>query len=94
MASKTTITVRDINPVDKAWLQREAAHRGMSMEAFVRQLIHEKRQRVQQREAPSSVFSRFFGQRCGADLDDVVPRHLEPRVDFSDPAYDPVDDDK
>ena len=94
MTSKTTITVRDINPVDKAWLQREAADRGMSMEAFVRQLIHEKRQRVQQHEEPSAVFAKFFGQRHGTNLDDAVPRHLEPRVDFSDPAYDPVDDAK
>lgn len=64
------------------------------MEAFVRQLIHEKRQRVQQREKPSAVFAKFFGQRHGVDLDDVAPRQLEPRVDFSDPAYDPVDDEK
>ena len=41
MTLKTTITVRDIDPGDKIWLQTEAAQHGLSMEAFVRQLIHE-----------------------------------------------------
>ena len=36
----SVITVRDIDPGDKSWLKREAHQRGVSMEEFVRRLIH------------------------------------------------------
>ncbi len=37
----TSITVREIDPGDKSWLRREARQTGVSMEEFVRRLIHE-----------------------------------------------------
>ena len=37
----STITVRDIDSRDKAWLEREARLVGVSMEEFVRRLIRE-----------------------------------------------------
>ena len=30
----SVVTVRDIDPGDKSWLQREARHYGISMEEF------------------------------------------------------------
>ena len=60
----STITVRDINPGDKAWLQREARQAGVSMEEFVRRLIREKRVNSERRAKPSEVFERHFGPRA------------------------------
>ena len=88
LTNKTTITVRDIDPGDKTWLQTEAAQRGLSMEAFVRQLIHEKRERARWRERPSEVFAHFFGLQHGVDLEKREALGLKPRVDFSGPEYD------
>ena len=93
MTRKTTITVRDIDPGDKVWLQTEAAQRGLSMEAFVRQLIHEKRERARWREKPSEVFAYFFGAQHGVEVGERSVLGLAPRVDFSGPEYD-RDDDK
>ena len=63
-----TITVRDIDPGDKAWLRREARHTGISMEEFVRRLIREKRENAAGEMRPSQVFERYFGSEYGVDL--------------------------
>lgn len=64
----STIVVRDINPGDKSWVKQEAAHRGLSMEEFVRRLIHEKRTRSEGRTKPSETFQRYFGPKYGVEL--------------------------
>lgn len=64
----TSLTVRDIDPADKSWLRREARHVGVSMEEFVRRLIHEKRTKTERRPKPSEAFARHFGERHGVDL--------------------------
>ena len=65
---KSTITVRDINPGDKAWLHREARQFGISMEEFVRRLIREKRENSQSRGNLSDAFKRYFGPEHGVEL--------------------------
>ena len=64
----SVITVRDIDPGDKSWLKREARQRGVSMEEFVRRLIHEKREKTERRDTPSEAFRRYFGPEHGVDL--------------------------
>ena len=64
----TTLVVRDINPGDKSWIRREAAHRGLSMEEFVRRLIHEKREHSEEHTKPSEAFQRYFGPKHGVEL--------------------------
>ena len=64
----TTIIVRGINPGDKSWVKREAAQRGLSMEEFVRRLIHENRVHNEARARPSKVFRRYFGPEHGVKL--------------------------
>ena len=63
-----TITVRDIDPGDKAWLRREARHTGVSMEEFVRRLIRERRRNAVGGARPSEVFLRYFGSEYGVEL--------------------------
>ncbi len=64
----STITVRDIEPGDKAWLKREARRLGISMEELVRRLIRKERERARLREKPSEAFSKYFGAENGVDL--------------------------
>lgn len=64
----TSLTVRDIDPRDKSWLKREARSTGISMEEFVRRLIHEKRTKSQSRAKPSEVFARYFGEEHGIEI--------------------------
>ena len=64
----TSITVRDIDPGDKSWLRREARQVGVSMEEYVRRLIHEKRVKAERRPKPSEAFSRHFGADHGVEL--------------------------
>ena len=64
----STITVRDIDPSDKAWLQAEAKRVGVSMEAYIRKMIEERRAKTQVDEKPSEVFKRYFGKENGVDL--------------------------
>ena len=64
----STITVRDIDPGDKAWLRRESRRAGISMEEFVRRLLREKREKEERRAIPSQVFRRYFGAEHGIDL--------------------------
>jgi len=65
---KTTITVRDIDPGDKSWLQHEAGRLGISMEEFVRRLIREKRTKASARTKPSEAFRHYFGALHGVEL--------------------------
>ena len=64
----TTLTVRDIDPGDKTWLKCEARRRGVSMEEFVRRLIHKNREKAESRTKPSEAFKRYFGPEHGVDL--------------------------
>ena len=64
----TTITVRGLNPQDKRWLQQEARTRGVSMEALVRQFIHERRETSQRHATPADAFRRHFGPEHGVEL--------------------------
>ncbi len=64
----STITVRDIDSTDKAWLKREARQVGVSMEEFVRHLIREKRAKAERRAKPSEAFKRYFGPEHGVEL--------------------------
>ena len=64
----STITVRDLPPDDKSWLQREARQLGVSMEALVRRIIRDKREQEQRRMAPSDVARRHFGPSHGIEL--------------------------
>lgn len=64
----SSITVRNIDPGDKAWLRREARRMGVSMEEFVRRLIRKKRTKTERRPKPSEAFARYFGPEHGVDL--------------------------
>ena len=79
----SVITVRDIDPRDKSWLKREAHQRGVSMEEFVRRLIHERRSRSEHRGMPSEAFKRYFGPEHGLDLP-LPERHGYRQVTFPD----------
>lgn len=79
----STITVRDIDPTDKAWLQAEAKRVGLSMESYIRKMIEERRARSQVDEKPSDVFRRYFGEENGVDLLERPKVGVRP-VDFSD----------
>ena len=79
MSSK--ITVRDIDPGDKAWLQAEAKRVGLSMELYVRKMIEEKRANTQQQEKPYEVFKRYFGPENGVDLPELPKVGARP-IDF------------
>ena len=74
----TSITVRDMDPGDKSWLQREARRIGVSMEELVRRLIHEKRIRTERRPQPSEVFARSFGEEHGVELPPTAPGGYKP----------------
>ena len=63
-----TVTVRNIDPADKAWLRREARQVGVSMEEFVRRLIREKRTKAERRTKPSEAFRRYFGPEHRVEL--------------------------
>ena len=79
----STITVRDIDPSDKAWLQAEAKRVGLSMESYVRKMIEERRAKTQQKEKPSEVFKRYFGAENGVDLPEFPKVGARP-IDFND----------
>ena len=64
----TSLSVRDIDPADKSWLKREARYMGVSMEEFVRRLIHEKRTKTERRPKPSEAFARHFGEQRDVEL--------------------------
>ncbi len=64
----STITVRRMDPGDKAWLMSEARLAGVSMEEFVRRLIRDRREASRRRMRPSQAFSRYFGPEHGVEL--------------------------
>jgi len=64
------LTVRQIDPDDKQWLQQEAARQRLSMEELVRRLIREKRRESIEGARPSEIVGRHFGARNGVDLGD------------------------
>lgn len=78
----SSITVRDIDPGDKAWLRHEARRMGVSMEEFVRRMIREKRMETRRLMKPSEVFARYFGPENGVDLPPPVRYRYRP-VEFS-----------
>ena len=67
MKRSSVITVRDIDPGDKSWVRREAEHHGISMEEYVRRLIHEQRKTSEGLQKPSEAFRRYFGAEHGID---------------------------
>jgi len=77
------LTVRDIDPVDKAWLLQEARQVGLSMEEYVRRLIHEEREKAGRRLKPSEAFRRHFGPEHGVELPPPV-RYGHKPVTFAD----------
>ncbi|MCY4467320.1 MAG: hypothetical protein OXC08_01255 [Thiotrichales bacterium] len=79
----SAITVRDIDPGDKAWLKRQARQVGVSMEEFVRRLIRERRVDSERRAKPSEAFQRYFGPEHGIEL--TLPERYGYRtVSFAD----------
>ena len=79
----STITIRNIDPGDKSWLERQARHVGVSLEEFVRGLIREKRMRTERRMTPSEIFARHFGSEHGVELPPPT-RHSYNRIEFMD----------
>ena len=79
----STVTVRGIDPADKAWLKREARQVGVSMEEFVRHLIREKRAKAEHRASPSEAFRRYFGPEHGVELPESR-HHVHRKVEFAD----------
>ena len=77
-----SLTVRDINPADKSWLKHQARHVGVSMEEFVRRLIHEERAKAERRPMPSEAFARHFGKQHGVEMPDPVHTSYRP-ISFS-----------
>lgn len=69
----STSTVRDIDPRDRAWVQREARRAGISMEEFVRRIVREKRATAERPAKPSDAFRHCFGPEHGVEL--VLPGH-------------------
>ena len=78
----STVTVRDIDPADKAWLKREAHQGGVSMEEFIRRLIREKRAKAERRATPSEAFKRHFGPEHGVELP-AFGRYTYRKVEFA-----------
>ena len=79
----STNTVQDFDPRDKAWVQHEAHLVGISMEEFVRRIIHEKRAMAVRRTKPSDAFRHYFGPERGVEL--LLPgRHGQRRVELTD----------
>lgn len=78
----STVTVRDIDPADKAWLKREARQVGVSMEEFIRRLIREKRSKAEGRTTPSETFSRHFGPEHEVELP-APRRYAYRKVEFA-----------
>ena len=79
----SVITVRDLDPGDKAWLRREASHAGLSMSQYVCRLIREKHEEVERRQKPSEAFRRHFGVEHGIELP-PTRRYRRKPVTFGD----------
>ena len=79
----STVTVRDIDPADKAWLKREARQVGVSMEEFIRRLIRDKRAKAERRATPSETFRRYFGPEHGVELPELGRYAYRRKVELS-----------
>ena len=79
----SVITVRDLDPADRAWLRREASRAGLSMEEYVCRLIREKRENVERRLKPSEVFERHFGPKHGIELSPPKSYRHKPIHEFA-----------
>ena len=77
-ALRSSIIVSDIDPGDIAWLEREARKIGMSVEEFLRRLIHEQRTKTERRPKPSEAFARHFGEAQGVELPATARRGYRP----------------
>lgn len=78
-----TDTVRDIDPRDEAWVQREAHLAGISAEEFIRRVIGEEREKAVRRTRPSDVFRHYFGPEHGVEL--LLPgRYRQRRAELND----------
>lgn len=62
------ITVRSVEPHGKSWLRHEAPRCRVSMEALVRQIIHERRDGAQRSASPADAFKLHFGREHGVEL--------------------------
>lgn len=79
----STMTMREIDPRDQAWVQREAHLAGISMEEFVRRIVRERRERAMRRTRPSDAFRHYFGPEHGVEL--LLPgRYGQRRVELAD----------
>lgn len=78
-----SITIRDLPDKTKETLRVRAAQEGVSLEAFVRQLLQDVSQ--QRRQKPASLFElsrELFGGNKGVELE-LPPRNTaRPVVDF------------
>ena len=63
-----TLTIRDVQKADKAWLKAEAKLRKISMEELVRRIIHDTRQTNSATTRPSEIIKQVFGENHGVDL--------------------------
>ena len=77
------MTVREIDPRDEAWVQREALVAGISTEEFVRRIVREKRERAMRRTRPSDAFRHYFGPEHGVELL-LSGRYGQRRVELTD----------
>ena len=78
----STVTVRDIDPADKAWLKREARQVGVSMEEFIRRLIRESVPRPSTAQRLPRRFRRYFGPEHGVELPEPK-RYAYRKVEFA-----------
>lgn len=74
----STITIRRIDPRDKAWPRRQANQCNVSMEQLVRGSIREGRERTEKRPQPSEVFTRHFGSEHGVELTRIAGMDIDP----------------
>ena len=79
----SSITIHDIDPDDEPWLRGKAQQVGVSMEEFVRRLIHEERTKSEKKLKPSEAFARYFGPEHGIDLP-PTPRYGYRPLSFPD----------
>lgn len=65
---RNSITVRDTDPGDKSWLQREAHQIGVLMEELVRRLIHEKRTETARGLKLPGAFARHWRRSAASNF--------------------------
>lgn len=64
----TRITIREIDPKDKSWLEHQARVAGVTVDEFVLRLIREKRAQYERKLQPSKIFKQYFGKEHGVEL--------------------------